>query len=76
WELCTLFDINFQPRGMSVEQLQAGFLKLVKVLYSAEETATRRRNFKRRLKTSPNFRAHRQPYLLQVKSEEVLCAAN
>ena len=76
WELCTLFDINFQPRGMSVEQLQAGFLKLVKVLYSAEETATRRRNFKRRLKTSPNFRARRQPYLLQVKSEEELCAAN
>jgi radical SAM superfamily enzyme YgiQ (UPF0313 family) len=75
WELCTLFDINFQPRGMSVEQLQAGFLKLVKELYSAEETAMRRRNFKRRLKTSPNFRARRQPYMLQVKSEEELCAA-
>jgi radical SAM superfamily enzyme YgiQ (UPF0313 family) len=28
WELCTLFDINFTPKNMSVEQLQSGFLKL------------------------------------------------
>jgi radical SAM superfamily enzyme YgiQ (UPF0313 family) len=74
WELCTLFDINFQPRGMSVGELQAGFLKLVKQLYSADETAKRRRNFKRRLKTSPNFRAPRHPYLVQVKHEEALAA--
>src|SRR6185436_1938733 len=36
WELCTLFDINIAPKLMSVGQLQAGFLKLVKELYSAE----------------------------------------
>lgn len=59
WELCTLFDINFEPRGMSRDELQAGFLRLVKVLYSEEETRTRRTNFKRRLRTSPNF-GHRQ----------------
>ena len=57
WELCTLFDINFTPKNMSVTQLQAGFLRLVKQLYSAEETQTRRRNFKRKLRTSPNFGA-------------------
>ena len=57
WELCTLFDINFAPKQMSVAELQAGFLKLAKQLYSAEETQTRRRGFKRRLKTSPNFGA-------------------
>ena len=55
WELCTLFDINFTPRGMSVAELQSGFLALVKQLYSAEETATRRRRFKTMLRTSPNF---------------------
>jgi len=55
WELCTLFDINFTPQHMSVAQLQAGFLKLVKELYSVEETHTRRRSFKRMLKVSPNF---------------------
>ncbi len=55
WELCTLFDINFRPKNMSVEQLQGGFLKLAKQLYSAEETHERRSQFKRLLKTSPNF---------------------
>jgi radical SAM superfamily enzyme YgiQ (UPF0313 family) len=55
WELCTLFDINFAPKNMSVAELQAGFLGLAKQLYSAEETQTRRSNFKRMLKTSPYF---------------------
>ncbi len=55
WELCTLFDINFQPKNMSVAELQAGFLGLVKELYSAEETRSRRAGFKRRLKVSPHF---------------------
>ena len=62
WELCTLFDINFTPKNMSVEQLQSGFLRLAKQLYSAEETQTRRREFKQRLKSSPNFgRRDRRP---------------
>jgi hypothetical protein len=55
WELCTLFDINFQPKNMSVAELQNGFLGLVKRLYSAEQTTARRSNFKRMLKTSPHF---------------------
>lgn len=55
WELCTLFDINFRPKNMTVAELQQGFLGLVKQLYSAEETATRRRGFKARLRHSPNF---------------------
>ena len=55
WELCTLFDINFEPRGMTKEELQAGFLRLVKTLYSDEETHQRRSGFKRRLRSSPNF---------------------
>ncbi|HLX95957.1 MAG TPA: DUF4070 domain-containing protein, partial [Verrucomicrobiae bacterium] len=66
WELCTLFDINFRPKNMSVTELQNGFLKLVRQLYSARETRARRANFKRRLKTSPNFgrRAARPEQLL------------
>ncbi len=55
WELCTLFDINFTPKDMTVEQLQNGFLHLVKRIYSIEETNDRRRKFKASLKTSPNF---------------------
>jgi radical SAM superfamily enzyme YgiQ (UPF0313 family) len=65
WELCTLFDINFLPKNMSVAQLQAGFLLLVKQLYSEEETRTRRLTFKRRLRWSPNFgRGAREEMLL------------
>ena len=55
WELCTLFDINFRPKSMSIDELQSGFLRLAKTLYSAEETQVRRRRFKARLKSSPNF---------------------
>jgi len=69
WELCTLFDINITPRNMSVEQLQSGFLQLVKRLYSAEETSERRRKFKARLKTSPNFGRR-----TEAKSETLLAA--
>jgi radical SAM superfamily enzyme YgiQ (UPF0313 family) len=50
WELCTLFDINLRPRNMSVQELQAGFLKLAKNLYSAVETSNRRKGFKQRLR--------------------------
>ncbi len=55
WELCTLFDGNIQPRNMSAAELQSGFLRLARELYSAEETHTRRSRFKRMLKTSPHF---------------------
>lgn len=55
WELCTLFDINLQPKNMSIEELQSGFLRLAEQLYSTEETRQRREGFFKRLKRSPNF---------------------
>ena len=58
WELCTLFDINFIPRNITVDELQHGFLKLAKCLYSAEETSARRRRFRTMLKSSPHFGRH------------------
>ena len=66
WELCTLFDINFQPKSMSIAELQNGFLGLVKKIYSADVTNERRRNFKQMLKTSPHFgrRRAREEHLL------------
>lgn len=41
WERCTLFDINFQPNNMSVEELREGLHTLMEQLYS--DTATRQR---------------------------------
>ncbi len=49
WKKCTLFDINFRPLRMSVEELDEGFKKLVVELYSEEFTDWRRSNFRKML---------------------------
>lgn len=61
WELCTLFDINVQPKNMSIQELQDGFLWLAEIIYSEEETNERRSKFKSQLRTSPNFRKKPTP---------------
>ncbi len=47
WELCTLFDVNFQPAKMSVAELEAGLRKLGSLIYSDESTQKRRSDFRR-----------------------------
>lgn len=47
WERCTLFDINFVPQYLSVEELRAGFHRLVADLYGEEFTQLRRGHFHR-----------------------------
>lgn len=49
WELCTLFDVNFRPDGMTVAELQDNFVWLARELYSAEATRARRKAFFRKL---------------------------
>ena len=56
WELCTLFDVNFRPQSMSVDELRSGFRWLAERLYSRECTDARRKDFwdsRRRKATSP-----------------------
>lgn len=50
WELCTLFDVNFQPEKMGVSELEANFRWLVEKLYSDEETLARRHLFYKQLR--------------------------
>jgi radical SAM superfamily enzyme YgiQ (UPF0313 family) len=45
WDLCTLFDVNYQPRGMSAQRLKEGIYWLTERLYSDECTENRRRGF-------------------------------
>jgi len=45
WDLCTLFDVNFRPSGMTVEELREGVYWLAERLYSAECLERRRRPF-------------------------------
>ena len=57
WDLCTLFDMNIQPKDMNIAELQSGFLRLGKTLYSREETDTRRRRFRSQFKASARKRS-------------------
>ena len=54
WQLCTLFDVNFHPRKMSVPQLEAGLRSLAQQVYEEEVTNARRaafhRNYRRKLR--------------------------
>ncbi|MBK1877618.1 B12-binding domain-containing radical SAM protein [Pelagicoccus mobilis] len=45
WRRRTLFDICYQPKGMSVSQLRDGFIDLVSRVYDEEEVEQRRRRF-------------------------------
>jgi radical SAM superfamily enzyme YgiQ (UPF0313 family) len=50
WELCTLFDVNFVPQRMTVQELERNFVALARDLYSDAETRRRRRAFFRQLR--------------------------
>lgn len=45
WDRCTLFDVNFRPARMTVEDLESGLRWLFKELYSKEDSANRIRSF-------------------------------
>ncbi len=51
-ERCTLFDINFRPTDMSVDELRNGFRDLTRRLYSPEFVGQRNRNFRAHLRQS------------------------
>ncbi len=52
WEKCTLFDVNFRPKQMSVSELEQGLIELGKRLYSEDSTQARSRAFRRQLRRS------------------------
>jgi radical SAM superfamily enzyme YgiQ (UPF0313 family) len=49
WELCTLFDVNYRPANMTVDELEDGLVELGRHLYSRESTDRRRGGFKRQV---------------------------
>ena len=50
WELCTLFDINYLPKQMSVEELDFGLRDLAQKIYSDDAVNKRARRFFQRKK--------------------------
>ncbi len=47
WERCTLFDVAYRPKRMSIEELESGMLWLFKETYGSMESMGRRRAFAR-----------------------------
>ncbi|MFG0283513.1 MAG: radical SAM protein [Phycisphaerales bacterium JB039] len=45
WHKCTLFDVNFEPRGMTAAELQQGLVDLAGRLYDPEAVRQRRERF-------------------------------
>lgn len=45
WELCTLFDVNLKPSGMSVAELESGFLALAGRIYNEDFIKERQDRF-------------------------------
>jgi hypothetical protein len=45
WDLCTLFDVNIEPKNMTVEELREGMVWLAERLYSEDNLIQRRRPF-------------------------------
>lgn len=45
WDHCTLFDVTFEPKQMTVKELEDGMKWLFKELYSEEEFLKRKRHY-------------------------------
>jgi radical SAM superfamily enzyme YgiQ (UPF0313 family) len=50
WEKCTLFDVNYVPRDMTVEQLEHGLVQLAAEIYSQDHLDRRRSAFKEQVR--------------------------
>lgn len=56
WELCTLFDVNFKPKNMTVRELELGLRDLGGKLYSDEFTRERHNGFAKRYRAAERAR--------------------
>jgi radical SAM superfamily enzyme YgiQ (UPF0313 family) len=56
WDRCTLFDLNVEPKDMTCDELQRGFVELVGQLYCEAETNRRRRGFRQLVRQSETAR--------------------
>ncbi len=45
WDRCTLFDVNYRPKHMSVDELEEGFRWLAGEIYSDREFNRRKRHY-------------------------------
>jgi hypothetical protein len=66
WDKCTLFDVTYQPKGMSVDELESGLRWLFGEIYNEREFLRRKRHYMEIFKaTMPGFFPH-DPHALHV----------
>ncbi|MFT5300175.1 MAG: radical SAM superfamily enzyme YgiQ (UPF0313 family) [Mariniblastus sp.] len=61
WSYYTLFDVVFQPDTMNVAQLETGFRRLMKNVFSVEASAKRASLRRRTWSRHPSSQSHRLP---------------
>lgn len=57
WEKCTLFDVNYEPMGMTVAELESGLVELGRYIYSEGNLASRRAGFKEQVRSGARRRS-------------------
>jgi len=50
WDRCTLFDVNYRPKNMTVDDLESGLRWLFGQIYNEREFIRRKRRFRRAVK--------------------------
>lgn len=50
WDRCTLFDVNFRPRGMTVDRLEEGLMALWRDTWNAQAFHLRKRYYRELLR--------------------------
>lgn len=55
WDEYTLFDVNYEPKRMTVEELTKGFFDLFDRLYNDSFTKSRREAFKQHWRARPRY---------------------
>jgi radical SAM superfamily enzyme YgiQ (UPF0313 family) len=55
WDQCTLFDVAYQPKGMSHDELEQGFRWLMQEIYAPEQTARRKERFRSCVRKTHQF---------------------
>jgi radical SAM superfamily enzyme YgiQ (UPF0313 family) len=65
WDLCTLFDVVYQPRGMTVRELREGIYWLAERLYTDECAEERRRGYFEQAQHAPSIARGRRSAALR-----------
>lgn len=70
WDRCTLFDVNFRPKGMTVEQLEDGLVSLWQDTWNAQAFTERKRHYRQILRGLRDPLRHRAESGLEAEADE------